>query len=130
MFCHNCGKEIPDISNYCLFCGTKIKQDTDDMSLAYPSTEKEILYETVMKERVIKKLKCPATSSWPKFDESMIKKVGTFTDYTVIETYIDAENGFGAKVRVNVRIKIDDDLHYLGFAFKEWNSVKYSMYHK
>lgn len=26
MFCTNCGKEIPDISNFCTYCGSKVKK--------------------------------------------------------------------------------------------------------
>lgn len=34
MFCKNCGKKIPDKSNYCCFCGTSrkdISEDDDDL---------------------------------------------------------------------------------------------------
>lgn len=126
MFCSNCGKEIPDVSNFCMYCGKRINNISvmDD----YPLSDIEKFYENVMKNKVIAKLKSPSSSKWPRFNDDMIKIVGTLGTYTVIETYVDSTNAFGAQIRVGVRIKIDDNLNYGGVAFKEWNSLTYSLY--
>ena len=31
MFCHNCGKKLPDDSLFCTSCGTKLKKETTDV---------------------------------------------------------------------------------------------------
>jgi rRNA maturation endonuclease Nob1 len=30
MYCLNCGKEIPDISKFCLYCGTELSVKNDN----------------------------------------------------------------------------------------------------
>lgn len=33
MFCTNCGKEIPDISNFCTYCGSKVKKTEENINV-------------------------------------------------------------------------------------------------
>lgn len=41
--CSNCNKEIPDYSNYCLYCGTKVGSSTTAKDESQESQEKELV---------------------------------------------------------------------------------------
>ena len=60
----------------------------------------------------------------------MIKEVGTFSKYTVIETYIDSQNSYGATIRTGIRIKIDNykSWSYGGVAFRNPNDAFFGVF--
>lgn len=133
MYCKNCGKEIPNDSYYCMFCGAHL-QNAEAPALAdrsdYPSSSMERLYEDIMKNKVVPNLKCPSTATYPRYKECMSKEIsGLFSGkQTVIETYADSMNSYGAIIRVGIRIRLNSHKEYDGVAFKESNSVSYSLY--
>ena len=49
MFCTNCGKEVPDGSEFCEFCGTKMKQKEEitknDVSIEYSNTPVNVTFQ-------------------------------------------------------------------------------------
>jgi len=43
MFCKNCGKELPEDSKFCIYCGTKVEAQTEEI-------KQEIIEENIVKE--------------------------------------------------------------------------------
>lgn len=129
MYCKNCGKEIPENSIYCMFCGIYVKENKFSDS-NYPQTDMEKLYEDVMVNRIIPKLKSPTTAQYPKYNEKMIKEINRSfsSSFEVIETYIDSMNSFGSIIRTGIRIRLNKDQQYDGVAFKESTSAFFSLY--
>lgn len=78
-----------------------------------PENKKKNIYYGVQEE-VKNKLKAPSTAEFPIYDESFVEQVDD-THYTV-NCYVDAENGFGAKLRSNyscdIEYKYEDDTNY------------------
>jgi len=78
-----------------------------------PENKKKSIYYGVQKE-VKNKLKAPSTAEFPIYDESFVEQVDD-THYTV-NCYVDAENGFGAKLRSNyscdIEYEYEDDSSY------------------
>ena len=84
---------------------------------AMPIKEKsplELQYDEVFSKHIINVFKSPASCKWPDLSDDMIIK-GSFkimskmTECTYIETYIDAPNSYGAMLRKNIRLVIDDN---------------------
>lgn len=74
----------------------------------------ELQYDEVFSKHIINVFKSPASCKWPELTEEMIIKgsfkiLGTMTDCTYIETYIDAPNSYGAMLRKKIRLVIDDN---------------------
>lgn len=128
MYCSKCGKEIPDESNFCLFCGHQIKSTNDNVIEEYPSTQNEKKYEKAMKWISDNFMKSPSTATWPKYTDNMVEFSGLFSTIKVIQTYIDAVNSYGAIVRTETRLKLDEHDNIVSFAFKNPNEYTYSMY--
>lgn len=64
--------------------------------------------ESMTEDTVKNNLKSPSSAKFPPFSEATIKDNGD-NDYT-INSYVDAQNSFGASLRTNsiVEIKVDD----------------------
>ncbi len=106
MYCYHCGKQVPEISIYCMFCGVKFKIEDKP----YPETAEEKSYEVLMQKYIVPLMKTPSVATYPRYEESMKKKVESmFSDYTVIETWVDSQNSFGTMIRGGVRIKLNKD---------------------
>lgn len=120
MYCQNCGREIPDESVYCMWCGKPIagRGGTENASMSadpYPSTEIERFYEEAMNHvRAI--MKNPKDCTWPRYESSM-RQEHKRKQYIV--TYIDATNSFGGGLRCSIRIKLDKYPKYTGFGMKQ-----------
>lgn len=119
MRCTKCGKEIPDESVYCMWCGEKVLVPN-----RYPSTEMEKWYEDIMRNHVAAIMKNPAECEWPRYDESMRSTHGVGKK-PYVDTYIDATNSYGGRLRVRVRIKMAKYPEYSGFGLKEPNQSMY-----
>ena len=77
-------------------------------------TELEKQYDSVFANHIINAFKSPSSCKWPDLKPDMIKKgsfkiLGRLTDCTYIETYIDAPNSYGAMLRKQLRLVIDDN---------------------
>ncbi|KRU25151.1 putative lipoprotein [Clostridium sporogenes] len=71
-----------------------------------PENKKKNIYYGVQEE-VKNKLKAPSTAKFPIYDESFVEQIDD-THYKV-DCYVDAENGFGAKIRSNYSCDIEYD---------------------
>ncbi len=78
-------------------------------------------YESFMKSTVANAFKSPSTVKFPPLDASMIKEgkvtisegIGSKTyNLRYIETYVDAQNSFGATVRSKIALVIDDNFNF------------------
>ncbi|NFH40674.1 hypothetical protein [Clostridium sporogenes] len=78
-----------------------------------PENKKKNIYYGVQEE-VKNKLKAPSTAKFPIYDESFVEQIDS-THYKV-NCYVDAENGFGAKIRSNytcdIEYEYEDDSSY------------------
>lgn len=78
-----------------------------------PENRKKNIYYGVQEE-VKNKLKAPSTAEFPIYNESFVEQVDK-THYKV-NCYVDAENGFGAKIRNNytcdIEYEYEDDSDY------------------
>ena len=82
-----------------------------------PAKEKsplELQYDEVFSKHIVKAFKSPASCKWPELTSEMIIK-GSFkydgkeNQCTYISTYIDAPNSYGAMLRQELRLIIDDN---------------------
>lgn len=77
-------------------------------------TELEKQYDEVFSKHIVNVFKSPASCKWAELSSDMIKK-GTIkinskeTQCTYIETWIDAPNSYGAMLRKQLRLVIDDN---------------------
>lgn len=77
-------------------------------------TDLEKQYDNVFSNHIVNAFKSPSSCKWPELKPEMIKKgsfkiLGKLTDCTYIETYIDAPNSYGAMLRKQLRLVIEDD---------------------
>lgn len=74
----------------------------------------EMQYEEVFSKHIINAFKSPSSCKWPDLKSDMVVK-GSFKfdgkeNYcTYIQTYIDATNSYGAMLREELRLVIDDN---------------------
>lgn len=87
MYCNQCGKEIPNNSIFCDFCGVKIEQ-TNELSEEDPIIK-------ACKDFVSKNLKAPATVKYNSIEIKERDQCGRIL--LIVE--VDSQNGFGAYVR-------------------------------
>lgn len=107
MFCNKCGKEVPDNSSFCNFCGAKIDININDTT---PKSREDLII-SACKDCVSKHLKSPATVNFP------VIEIKDTDDYGRIYLYveIDAQNSFGAYLRNKLRVvlqSVNDDGTY------------------
>lgn len=128
MICQKCNKEIDDRSNYCMWCGEKVVLEVEMENL---SVEEQV-YLRVLNDIVPKYIKSPQTLKYPKFNMDMLKveHEGWDDQHYLIESHIDSQNSFGALIRTKIKIKLNKNKEFVGVAFKENNSLFYSMYRK
>lgn len=73
-------------------------------------TDENAVVWTFVQECVSKNLKSPSTAKFPTYNHATIKQVGDSSEDIKqkwhVESYVDAENSFGAKVRQNFSIDI------------------------
>jgi len=63
------------------------------------STEPDKIDAYIMSQQFVEtKLKAPATAKFPRFQDSFVKEIGE--NRYKVSAYVDAENSFGAKIRV------------------------------
>lgn len=82
-----------------------------------PTKEKSELekrYDDVFSTHIVNSFKSPASCKWPELTPDMVKKGeikidSKMTQCTYIETYIDAPNSYGAMLRKNLRLVVDDN---------------------
>lgn len=79
-------------------------------------TPAELTYEKYITDKVAKVFKSPASIKFPPFEPSMVKEGMIKLDFKeqkvkYIETYIDAPNSYGAMLREEIIIGIDDDFN-------------------
>lgn len=92
-------------------CGSSSSDDSD--------MEKAAVW-TIVQECVTKNLKSPSTAKFPTYNYATIKLTdsnnGDIKEKWHVESYVDAQNGFGATIRQNFRIDIiihqDDTVTY------------------
>lgn len=127
MYCQSCGKQIPDESVYCMWCGKPVagKSTSGEPDDGYPSTDMERWYEDVMRNHVAAHMKDPAGCVWPHYSEQMADGSGR---KATILTYIDATNGFGGRSRCSVKISLKKYPEYVGYKMKEPNQAIYVNY--
>lgn len=81
----------------------------------------ERMYDGYIKNAVASVFKSPASVKFPPFDPSMVKQGTIRLDFKeqyvrYIETYVDAPNSYGAMLREDIIIGIDEDFHPLFWA--------------
>lgn len=74
----------------------------------------ELQYDEVFSKHIVKVFKSPASCKWPELTSDMVIK-GAFkfdgkeNECTYIATYIDAPNSYGAMLRKELRLIVDDN---------------------
>lgn len=81
---------------------------------AKEKSELEKRYDDVFSKHIVNVFKSPASCKWPELTPDMVKKGeikinSKLTQCTYIETYIDAPNSYGAMLRKNLRLVVDDN---------------------
>ncbi len=73
------------------------------------SSDDTVLYWTIAKDEVKKRLKSPSTAKFPFAANSEGVSITKSGDYVTVNAYVDAQNSFGAMLRSNfvVRIRLD-----------------------
>jgi len=84
-------------------------------------TPAEKAYEDYITNTVAKNFKSPSAVKFPSFDASMVKEGTIKLDFKeqhvkYIETYVDAPNSYGAMLREEIIIGIDDEFNTLWWA--------------
>ena len=107
MYCNKCGKQIPDDSVFCNYCGVKVEIQSEDVT---PKTQDDAII-SACKDCIMKHLKAPSTVQFP------IIEIQDRDDYGRIYLYaeIDAQNAFGAMLRNKLRVvlqSVNDDGTY------------------
>lgn len=82
---------------FVIIIGHGIKKDRNSKSYTY--TQCYYYSQTLVKA----KLKSPKSADFPRYSDKFIKDNG---DTIVVSAYVDADNSFGANVRVNYTAKI------------------------
>ena len=77
-------------------------------------TPLELQYDEVFSKHIINAFKSPASCKWPELTSEMIikgafKYDGKENECTYIATYIDAPNSYGAMLRKELRLILDDN---------------------
>lgn len=110
MFCPNCGKDA-GASKFCPECGAKVEVVAEKSPL-------EQKYDECFSKKISVAFKSPSTCKWTPLEPSMIKEgsVNILEGFKYkakqckyIETYIDAANSYGAMLREELRILIDNE---------------------
>ncbi len=57
MYCQNCGKQLPDDANFCLYCGAKISLNADSRTPTNTATTVDPNSEKIVSELAITRLK-------------------------------------------------------------------------
>jgi len=81
-------------------------------------------YYEFIKNKIISKFKSPVSAVFPKYEESMLnitKKKSN--NYAEILTYIDSQNSYGAMIRTQVKITLDENFNFLSVKIKEHISL-------
>lgn len=73
------------------------------------TTDVYTAYETAKKE-IRKQLKAPSTAVFAKMSDSEAKYKINDDGSVIIQSYVDAENSFGAKIRTYFRCKVKNDI--------------------
>lgn len=90
----------------------------NNVEVTVEQTPMEIMYNKCFTDRIIGMYKSPGSCKWPSLTKDMILsgvtkvQIGWSTqeiNRTYIQTYIDATNSYGAYLRQNIRILLDDD---------------------
>lgn len=124
MFCSKCGNQIEEGTVFCPKCGQKIGDNVETTKEISPIEKR---YEIVFSKYIINRYKSPSSCKWPKFETSMVKdgliRVNGEDEngkpkmtakipqqqLRYIETYIDAQNSYGAMLREKILIVINED---------------------
>lgn len=106
MYCNKCGKEIPNNSMFCNFCGLRIEHLSQDLKLS----EDELIINAC-KDCIQKHLKSPLTAQYHLIEIKDRDPYGRIYLYAEV----DSQNGFGALIRNKLRIvlqSVDDEGNY------------------
>lgn len=123
MFCNKCGTELTDDSVFCSKCGNKIggaAEEKPEMTIMEKRYEKAF-------SLIVKFYKTPGACKWPRYNDSMLKSGPVRVDgedangnrklaveispqnLTFIETFIDAQNSYGALLREDLLIVLNEN---------------------
>lgn len=77
-------------------------------------SELEKQYDNVFKNHIVNAFKSPGSCKWAELTPDMVKKgeikiAGEATQCTYIETWIDAQNSYGAMLRKKLRLVVDEN---------------------
>jgi len=68
-----------------------------------------------MNNYVVPKLKSPKSATFGTFRECRVINKG---NKTIIRTYVDSQNSFGALIRSDVKLKFDNNNNFIGASMK------------
>jgi len=71
----------------------------------YPISEQEQMYNAAKKE-VLTQLKAPSTATFPDYDTATYTQTTQDKNTWIIQSYVDAQNGFGAMIRSSFICKV------------------------
>ena len=92
---------------------TVLNGDTSNVTVK-KKTPLELQYDEIFSKHIINAFKSPSSCKWPELTSDMIikgsiKYDGKENQCTYISTYIDAPNSYGAMLRKDLRLVIDDN---------------------
>ena len=94
MFCSKCGKQIPDDSIFCAYCGARLATASAESAQDASPKTKEDWMLLAIKEPIMAGLKDPDSVKFDKFENIEIDAYGR----TYAEIVVRAKNSYGAYV--------------------------------
>jgi hypothetical protein len=77
---------------------------------------------TMCKDRVLDRLKAPATAQFPAYDPAMVGTSGAAVAAYTIASYVDSQNSFGAQLRSHFMCKVEwtgQEWRFVDLAFED-----------